>query len=111
LTRGGFFSPSLDGGLLLFVLSNPSRRSSSAMRALSAAISDDCAATSVISSSLDGSDRESNSGFIESLNRNPIPPSRKIYRLANTSPPGQLLFCKTNWKKLNDSNAAIKNGL
>ena len=78
LTRAGFFSPSLDGGLLLLVLSNPSRRSSSAMRAFSATISVACAATSAISSSLDGSGRESNSGFIESLNRNSIQPSRKI---------------------------------
>jgi hypothetical protein len=32
LTRGGFFSPSLDGGLPLLLLFNPSRRSSSANR-------------------------------------------------------------------------------
>ena len=38
-TRAGFFSPSLDGGLPLFELFNPSRRSSSAIWALSAAIS------------------------------------------------------------------------
>src|SRR3954463_14003662 len=33
VVRGGFFSPSLDGGLPLLELSNPSRRSSSATRA------------------------------------------------------------------------------
>src|SRR4051812_4920755 len=39
LTRGGFFSPSLDGGLPLFVLFSPSRRSNSATRAKSASLS------------------------------------------------------------------------
>ena len=39
LTRAGFFSPSLDGGLPLLLLFNPSRRSNSAMRACIAAIS------------------------------------------------------------------------
>src|ERR1035438_8845103 len=39
LTRAGFFSPSLDGGLALFELFNPSRRSSSAIRAFRAAVS------------------------------------------------------------------------
>src|SRR5450631_3967043 len=76
--RGGFLSPSLDGGLPLLELFNPSRRSSSARRAFSAAISAAWAATSAISSSCDGQQRESGS-FIESLNRNPIPLSRKIY--------------------------------
>src|SRR5450755_379473 len=76
--RGGFLSPSLDGGLPLLELFNPSRRSSSARRDFRAAISAAWAATSVISSSCDGSKRESGS-FIESLNRNPIPLSRKIY--------------------------------
>ena len=33
LTRRGFFSPSLDGGLPLLLLFNPRRRSNSAMRA------------------------------------------------------------------------------
>src|SRR5580704_11415121 len=51
-TRAGFFSPSLDGGLPLFELFNPSRRSSSAIWALSAA-------TSAISSSRDGSASDS----------------------------------------------------
>jgi hypothetical protein len=61
------------------------------MRAFSVAISAACAVTSAISTSLDGSDRESSSGFIESLNRNPILRSRKIYGpLANREPPGQL---------------------
>src|SRR5271166_5843382 len=35
LTRGGFFSPSLDGGLPLLLLFNPRRRSNSATRAKS----------------------------------------------------------------------------
>ncbi len=39
LTRTGFFSPSLDGGLPLLLLFRPSRRSNSAMRACIAAIS------------------------------------------------------------------------
>ena len=79
--RGGLLSPSLDGGLPLLELFNPSRRSSSAIRAFSAAISAACALISAISSSRDGSPRESASGFIESLNRNPIPLSRKNYTL------------------------------
>jgi len=37
--------------------------------------------TSAISSSRDGSQRESGSGFIKCLNRNAIPLSRKIYTL------------------------------
>src|ERR1019366_3699054 len=45
VTRTGFFfSPSLDGGLPLLPLFSPSRRSSSAMRARSSAISACCAA-------------------------------------------------------------------
>src|SRR5262249_24222558 len=36
-TRVGFFSPSLEGGLLLLLLFNPSRRSSSPTRSCSAA--------------------------------------------------------------------------
>jgi hypothetical protein len=51
LTRGGLFSPSLDGGLPLFELFNPRRRSSSATCAFSAAISALCATISAISSS------------------------------------------------------------
>jgi hypothetical protein len=39
LVRGGFFRPSLDGGLPLLLLFRPSRRSSSAMRACNVAIS------------------------------------------------------------------------
>jgi len=39
LTRGGFFSPSLDGGLPLLRLFNPRRRSKSANRPSSAAFS------------------------------------------------------------------------
>jgi hypothetical protein len=78
--RGGFLSPSLDGGLPLFELFSPSRRSSSAIRAFRAAISAACAAISAISSSRDGSRCESGFGLIESLNRKPMPLSRKIYR-------------------------------
>jgi hypothetical protein len=51
-TRAGFLSPSLDGGLPLFELFNPSRRSSSAIWALSAP-------TSVLSSSRDSSAADS----------------------------------------------------
>src|ERR1019366_443642 len=80
LTRAGFFSPSLDGGLPLFELFNPSWRSSSAIRDFKAAIS-------AISSSRDGSAGES--GFIESLNRTPIPMSRKIYGPDFAKPPTQ----------------------
>ena len=59
LTRGGLLSPSLDGGLPLFELFNPSRRSSSAIRASRAAILAACAAISAINSSRDGSHGES----------------------------------------------------
>ena len=55
VTRGGFLSPSLDGGLPLLELFNPSRRSSSALRAFRAAISAACALISAISSSRVGS--------------------------------------------------------
>ncbi|MGH7118978.1 MAG: hypothetical protein ACREFP_08320, partial [Acetobacteraceae bacterium] len=44
LTRGGFFSPSPDGGWPLLLLFSPSRRSNSAMRACSADISSCCSA-------------------------------------------------------------------
>ena len=61
-TRAGLFSPSLDGGLPLFELFKPSRRSSSAILAFkaafsatSAAICAACALTSAISSSREGS--------------------------------------------------------
>src|SRR5207244_2058674 len=73
-TRAGFFSPSLDGGLPLFELFNPSRRSSSAIWALSAA-------TSAMSSSRDCS--VADSAFIESLNRSQIPLSRKFCTVAS----------------------------
>src|SRR5215469_10747134 len=49
---------------------------------LQAAISAACAATSAISSSRDGSLRESEFGFIESLNRKLIPLSRKNYPIS-----------------------------
>jgi hypothetical protein len=57
--RGGLLSPSLDGGLPLLELFNPSRRSSSAIRASRAAILAACAAISAINSSRDGSHGES----------------------------------------------------
>ncbi len=50
-TRTGLFRPSLDGGLPLFELFKPSRRSSSAIRAFKAALSTISAPTSAISSS------------------------------------------------------------
>ena len=77
-TRTGFFSPSLDGGLPLFELFNPSRRSSSAIRAFSDAFSALSALFSAISSSPNGS--LSSSRIIRFLNRKPLPPSREIYR-------------------------------
>jgi hypothetical protein len=46
LTRAGFFSPSLDGGLPLLLLFSPSRRSNSAMRAISVVF---CERSNVIS--------------------------------------------------------------
>ena len=55
LTRAGFFKPSQDGDLRLFEPFNPSRRSSSAIRAVGAAIPGAWAAIGAISSSLDGS--------------------------------------------------------
>ena len=73
-TRAGFFSPSLDGGLPLFELSNPSRRSSSAIRAFKDTFSALRTAISAISSSLDGSLGDSR--IIRFLNRKPPPPSR-----------------------------------
>src|ERR1019366_5063000 len=87
LTRGGFFNPSLDGGLPLFELFNPSRGSSSAICAFKAAISAACVAISAISSFRDGSAGEA--GFIESLNRTPTPMSRKIYGPDFAKPPTQ----------------------
>jgi hypothetical protein len=77
LTRVGFFSPSLDGGLPLFELFNLSRRSSSAIHAFRAAFPAISAATSAIASSLEvalGASR-----IIRFLNRKPTPPPRKIY--------------------------------
>jgi hypothetical protein len=77
--RGGFWSPSLDGGLPLLVLLRARRRSSSANRAFNAAISAACraisaacAATSAISSSRDSAACDSRFGFIESLNRKSV---------------------------------------
>jgi hypothetical protein len=94
VTRDGFLSPSLDGGWPLLELFNPSRCSSSATRAFRAAFSALSAATSAISSSRDGSQRESGSGFVKSLNQNTIPLSREIYTLklppALLYRPGQL---------------------
>src|SRR6516165_5767056 len=47
--RGGFFSPSLEGGLPLLVLFNPSRRSSSPIRSFSPALSASNSATRAFS--------------------------------------------------------------
>ena len=77
LARAGFVSPSLDGGLPLFELFSPSRRSSSASRAFSAAFSASRATTSASRSSSDGA--RGNSQVIRCLNRNPPPPSRRIF--------------------------------
>src|SRR6266446_5627258 len=85
VTRAGFFSPSLDGGLPLFELFNSSRRSSSASRAFRAAFSARSAAISAIRSSLDGSLGDSR--IIRFLNRKLQPPSRKIYRQFNSRSP------------------------
>jgi hypothetical protein len=78
VTRGGFLSPSLDGGLPLLELFNPSRRSSSAIRAFRAAIS----------AALRPDQRNQffprwlawRLRIHESLNRNKIPLSRKNFR-------------------------------
>ena len=85
VTRAGFFSPSLDGGLPLFELFNPSRRSSSASRAFSDAFSACRAATSARRSSIDGA-RGGDSRVIRCLNRNPSPPSREFFRRTPLSP-------------------------
>jgi hypothetical protein len=57
LTRAGFFIPSVDGGLSLFELFSPSRRSNSAIRACNAAISaawrSSCASSNAISSAFE----------------------------------------------------------
>src|SRR3954462_7362300 len=79
-TRGGFFSPSLDGGLPLLPLFSPRRRSNSAIRsrnpAISAAWRVSCASTSSISSPFVSSLRVARS--IEALNRQPGAASNKI---------------------------------
>ena len=84
LTRPGFFSPSLDGGLPLFELFNPSRRSSSAIRAFSDAFSALSAPISAISPSPDGS--LSVSRIIRFLNRKPVRPSRHHRQFTSRSP-------------------------
>src|SRR5271157_3401165 len=57
LTRGGFFSPSLDGGLPLLLLFNPSRRSNSVIcprnAAISAAWRAPCASSSAMTASFE----------------------------------------------------------
>ena len=78
VTRAGFFSPSLDGGLPLFELFNPSWRSSSAIRAFRDSFSALSAAISAIRSSVDGTLGVSR--IIRFLNRKPPTQSRKIYR-------------------------------
>src|SRR5665647_810748 len=70
LTRTGFFSPSLDGGLPLLLLFSPSRRSNSAMRA-------SCATNSAMRSSFESWLSAVRS--IESLNRHTHPLSKKIW--------------------------------
>src|SRR3954467_1832660 len=79
--RGGFVSPSLDGGLPLLPLFSPRRRSNSAIRsrnpAISAAWRVSCASTSSISSPFVSSLRAARS--IEALNRQPGAASNKIY--------------------------------
>ena len=82
-TRAGFFNPSLDGGLPLLELFRPSRRSSSATRATSAAMCDACASISVISYSRGGA--STSSATIRFLNRKAIPASRKIRSKINAS--------------------------
>src|SRR5271163_4197825 len=52
LTRGGFLSPSLDGGLPLLLLFSPRRRSNSAICARNAAISAACPACCASSSAM-----------------------------------------------------------
>jgi hypothetical protein len=76
LTRAGFFTPSRDGDFRLFEPFNPSRRSSSAILAVGAAIPAAWAAIGAISSSLDGSPGESR--IIRLLHRKPTLPARKI---------------------------------
>src|SRR5262249_38722510 len=82
VTRTGFFSPSLDGGLPLFELFNPSWRSSSAIRDIRDSFSALSAAISVIRSSVDGAPGVSR--IIRFLNRKLPPQSRKIYRCRPT---------------------------
>lgn len=79
LTRGGFFSPSLDGGLPLLELFSPKRRSNSASRPMSATFSARSAAfsarnaatTDASSVAAGGSSREPGSlgGVIRTLTR------------------------------------------
>src|SRR3954469_18933636 len=80
-TRGGFFNPSLDGGLPLLPLFSPTWRSNSAIRSRSAAISAawrvSCASNSSIRSPFVSLLRAVRS--IVSLNRQPGAASNKIY--------------------------------
>jgi hypothetical protein len=69
--------PPRDGGLELFKLFNLSRRSSSAIRAVGAALPAACAVIGTISSSLDGSPGASR--ILRLLDPKPSPPSRKIH--------------------------------
>ena len=75
--RAGFFNLSRDGGLELFKLFIRSRRSSSAIRAVGAALPATCAAIGAISSSLDGSPGAPQ--ILRLLDPKPSPPSRKIH--------------------------------
>ena len=74
--RAGFFNLSRDGGLELFKLLNRSRRSSSAIRAVGAALPAACAAVGAIKASLDGSPGASR--ILRLLDPKPSPPSRNI---------------------------------
>ena len=76
LARAGFVSPSLDGGLPLFELFSPSRRSSSASRAFSAAFSASRAATSASRSSSDGA--RGDLRVIRCLNSEPVSAVERI---------------------------------
>jgi len=98
----------LGGGLPLFELFNPSRRSSSAIRAFSDAFSAPSAALIAISSSLDGSLGVSQ--IMRLLNRKPPPPSRTIYRQFESRSPnlgsyGKIL-CMTEYQAISMGSLA-----
>src|SRR4051794_408946 len=89
LVRGGFFSPSLDGGLPLLLLSSPRRRSNSAMRV-------SCANSSAMSASFDSWFNAARSTeSLESARRSHVNPNRVRQRRhaapVATSPPRLLV--------------------